>query len=236
MRLRELRRGRVERRHAARRLGPAAVIIGDHRRVEGNRGQPLEAPHLAAVEIGGEYHPADQGRRHDRRRDQLARAPGEHCNAGEAARRRAAPTAPRSRGRAMTVDSSKLAVRGDDERASDPKPRCRIAERRLHRRLVAACDRGAEAEVPRQQLRGVLKLMRPLLPQPVVDRAARLKLSLDLARGGAGDEDRQRRRDPSIATANSSANWTVSRALSERKAARLNNPSSTSPAAGRSRS
>ena len=81
------------------------------------------------------------------------------------------------------IDRRNLPVGGDDEGGADLEPRRGIAERRLHRRLVAGGDRGAEAEVARQQLRRVLQLVRALLPQPVVDRAARLQLAFDLARG-----------------------------------------------------
>ena len=63
---------------------------------------------------------------------------------------------------------------------ADLQPSRGIAERRLHRRLVAARDGRAEAEVARKQLRRVLQLVRALLPQPVVDRAARLQLAFDL--------------------------------------------------------
>ena len=63
----------VERGHAARGFGPAAVAIGDHRRVQRNGRQSLEAAHLVAVEICGKNDPADERRGHDRRGDQLAR-------------------------------------------------------------------------------------------------------------------------------------------------------------------
>ncbi len=97
------------------------------------------------------------------------------------------------------------------------KTRRGIAERRLHRRLVARCDGGAKAEVAREQLRGILKLVRTLLPQAVINRAARLQLAFHLARCGAGNEGRSAAETTSIAPAKSSANWTVSRALRERK-------------------
>ena len=52
----------------------------------------LEPAHFARIEVGGEDHPAEQRRRHDRRRDQLARPAGKHRDSGQATARRAAPT------------------------------------------------------------------------------------------------------------------------------------------------
>src|SRR5205814_3266206 len=84
-------------------------------------------------------------------------------------------------------------VSGNDEGASDTQASRGVAERGLDRRLVAARDCGSEAEVAGQQLRRILELVRPLLPQAVINGAARLKLALDLARRSAGNEARQRR-------------------------------------------
>ena len=112
--------------------------------------------------------------------------PGEHGDAGQPAVVERLPQ--RRRPRCCSIAGSMrrdLAVGGDDEGAPDPQARRGIAERRLHRRLVAARDRRAEAEVAREQLRGILQLVRALLPQAVVDRAARLQLAFDLARGGS---------------------------------------------------
>ena len=70
------------------------------------------------------------------------------------------------------VDRRNPSVRGDDEGGADLEARRGIAERRLHRRLVASGDCGPEAEVAREQLGGVLKLVRTLLPEAVINRAA----------------------------------------------------------------
>jgi hypothetical protein len=72
---------------------------------------------------------------------------------------------------AATSCRGRPASSGDDERAFDLEPRRGIAERRLHRRLVTGCDRGAEAEVAREQLGGVLEFLRTRIPQAVVDGA-----------------------------------------------------------------
>ena len=122
------------------------------------------AAHFARVEVGREHHPADQDRRHDRRGDELARAPGEDRDAGQppVVERR-----PQGCGFGVAhrrVDARHPAVGRDDEGAADAQAAGRIAERRLDRRLVAARDRGAEAEIARQQLRRILKLVRALLP------------------------------------------------------------------------
>ena len=111
----------------------------EHRGVERNCREPLEPAHLASVEIGGEHHPADQGRRHDRRGDELARPPGEHRDAGQAPvverlpQRRRPRVAGTARSMPMTLPSAvTMKALRTLSRAGG------IAERGLHRRLVAA--------------------------------------------------------------------------------------------------
>ena len=61
-----------------------------------------------------------------------------------------------------------------------PRRAAALLERRLDGGGVAGGDRGPEAEVAGQQVRGILQLFRALLPQPVIDRAAGLQLVFDL--------------------------------------------------------
>ena len=148
--------------------------MGKNSGVERDRGKAFEAAHFARVEVGSEDDPAEQGWRHDRRRDELARPAGEHRHPGQAT---AVERFPQGRGLAVAdrrVDRRDLSVGGDDEGAVHLEPLGGIAERGLHRRLVPGRDRGAKAEIARQQLGCVLQLMSALLPQAVIDRAARL--------------------------------------------------------------
>jgi hypothetical protein len=83
------------------------------------------------------------------------------------------------------IDAPDPAVRADDEGGANPKTSRSIAKRRLDRRRVAGRDSGAEAKITGKQLRRILQLARTLLPQAVVNRAARLQLAFDLLRRGA---------------------------------------------------
>ena len=103
------------------------------------------------------------------------------------------PQAAASRRANVRSIAGDMPVGGDDEGAAYFQPGGGIAEGGPHGRLVAGGDRCAKAEVPRQQLRRALQLVRALLPQAVVDRAARLQLARHLARSRAGDEGRQGR-------------------------------------------
>ena len=187
-------RRRVERRHAARRFGPAIVIPGKHRGMERDRRQAFERAHLAFVEIGGEHNPADQGRRHHRCCDELTRAAGQHRNAGQPALVQRLPQARRLGRGNLWIDARNPSVGADDEGGRDAQPGGGVAQCRLHGRFVPGRHRGPETEVAREQLGGILEFVRSLLPQAVVDRAARLELALDLARRRAGDERRKRQR------------------------------------------
>jgi len=148
--------------------------------VERDGGEPLQPTHLARIQIGGEDDPADQRRRHDRRGHQLAGTPFENGNA------RDVPVIERvEQGRALVAgdrgaNARDPTFRGHDEGASNAEPRCHVSKGGLHCRLVAAGYSSTKAEVAREQLSRILQLPRPLLPQPVVDRATRLELALDL--------------------------------------------------------
>ena len=163
--------------------------------MQGDRREVLQAAHFAGVEIRGKHHPPDEDWRHDRCCDELARPAAKHGDAGQPP---VVERGPQGLGLGAThrrVDARDMPVSRHDERAAYPQSRGRIAERGLDRRLVTACNRCAEAEVPCQQLRRILEFVSPLLPKLVVDRTARLQLTLHFARCGTGDEARQRRRD-----------------------------------------
>ena len=188
------RRGPVE-VHGRGGFGPPAPAFDHHVGMERNCRQPFERPHLALVEVGGEHHPADQARGHHRGGDDLLRLAAEHGDPGEAAGVERLPQAGGLARHGRVLDPVQRAVQRDDERVLDPQPRGDVAQRRLHGGVVVGGDGGAEAEIARQQLGRALELVLALLPKAIVDGAARLQLAFDLARGGAGDEGRQRRRN-----------------------------------------
>jgi len=171
----------LETGQASRGLGPTILVVHDHRRLQRDSGQALEPAHFLRIEIGREHDPADQRRRHDRRGHQLAGTPFENGNA------RDVPVIERvEQGRALVAgdrgaNARDPTFRGHDEGASNAEPRCHVSKGGLHCRLVAAGYSSTKAEVAREQLSRILQLPRPLLPQPVVDRATRLELALDLA-------------------------------------------------------
>ena len=92
-------------------------------------------------------------------------------------------------------EAGDVAVDADDERGPEAEPRLEIVERRQSGAGVAGRDRGAEAEIAREQPRRIAELAGAQLQQPVEHRAAGDELVAHLALGGGGDDDVERDRD-----------------------------------------
>ena len=152
------------------------------------RRQSFERRHLASIEVCGEHHPADQARRHNRRGDKLAWRTAQDRDSAHSAGIEWLPERLGFSGEARVSQAMNASVQRDNECTLHPKPGRGIVQRRLHRGRIAGRDGRAEPEVPCKQLSCALKLAGTLLPEPVIDGTARLKLALDLPGRGAGNE------------------------------------------------
>ncbi len=165
-------------------IGPAADDDG----VQGDGRQTLQGVHLVVVELGGEHHPAGQGRRQDRGGDGLERMAVDHHHPC----RRVVGLHGGADDRGGVADGSVVggrdrAVDSDDERHVDAQALAQVLERGLDGGLVVGGDCGAEAEVARQQGRVVVELLGAQGPEAVEHRAAGRQFLARHPCGVAGD-------------------------------------------------
>ena len=123
---------------------------------------------------------------------------GDAAQAGDAAGLAGVERGPERAGvgaQARIGEAGDAAVHADDERGPEAEPRLEIVERRKRGAGIAGGDRGAEAEIARQQAGGVAELAGAQLEQAVEHGRAGDELAAHLALGGGGDDDVERDRD-----------------------------------------